>query len=149
MKEGLKPPCSLEIPPPPSLWKRGCYLERKRTWTDTWKLFSRRWRGMRLFLLAIVSKSKTDELTWDRFHLRAKKKKFSGTVRNAKMILTRALSSRCSRQGRDGPAGKCVELWRRLFICLGDLSCFHLGFQRFFVLEWKTCTVVKFLGEWV
>lgn len=76
------------------------------------------------------------------------KKKISGTVRNAKMILTRALSSRCSRQGRDGPVGKCVELRCRLF-GLGELSRFHLGFQRFFVLEWKTCTVVKFLGEWV
>lgn len=96
---------------------------------------------MRIFLLATVSKSKTDDMNSPEtdfiLEQKQKTKYFSGTVSNAKIILTHALSSRCSRQGGDGPAGK---LSCRLF-GLGVLSCFYPGFQRFFVLEWKTCTV--------
>lgn len=51
-----------------------------------------------------------------------------------------SLSLRCSREGWDGPAGKCVKLWFRLY-GFGLLSHFHPGYQRFFVLEWKTCSV--------
>lgn len=119
----------------------GFYIERVRPW----KLFIRMWRVMRFFLLATIDKSKTDNLNLDEADFSSEESSSDRTVRNGKIVLNdwESVSLRCTMEGWDGPAGKCVKLWFK-FYRSGFLSPFYHGYQSFFVMEWKTCPIATF-----